>query len=1198
MKSLIPLHIVAVFVLVFAPGSAASQANPDDMPWLDGFTLVVLETEDIPSLHRAREEIQARGGRICIMSPPSILMGWVPFEMRDELIGTAGIKDIFYTDVAPGEVKAEDRQTRMMLDYFNAAVRREIQMEYRAHKQAAEAEGNLIVQPDALDPPEIDEASYIENLRQAGLDIEKLREDGLLIRRSGQEVMGNSDYMTGTVALTVFFVESDGSGSDPDRYTWTEAHMQDYLNGVNTGLAWWSAQSNDYSNCWVAFFVRYYPATDPRCQQWYEPILHSSSYQQYWVNNVITNFGYTSGTYISKVTAFNTWQRSNYGTDRSYSAFVAYNPPGSPNRFTNGYAAAAYWGGPYTFLLYRSFSWAPEQVFTHETGHIFYACDEYYEEGYGGCTSCGGCRNEVDNGNCEYCNPASLPCMMKSNSFTLCSYTPGHVGWFISPCAPPPLTPPTASTCNPTSQYQGLDATITIIGSDFLYGAFVELGAGVTFNQSTLVSPETLIVEISIDNAAVPGVRNMIVKNRDLQADTIFAGFEIRPTTRHYSSPSGNNVFPYITPENAAVTISNAISAAVEGDSVLVASTTLTNISLNIAKGVGLYGGWIDNFTGRDLVSGKTVLDMTGNIVIGSTAPVVVDGFVIQNGQGSYSTQPQNGYYGGGVMIVNSEATVSNCEIHTCDAQNGGSFSAGGGIFAYNSTVDVHNNSIWGNVSEVGGGVYLYGCSGTVNDNVVSGNQLQQMTTTPSGAGIYLKNCPSVSLSGNTIDGNAGASEGGGIYVNNCSITMNGGVLSYNQTTSAGGGASLIGSDVTLDGVKFLRNSSAVFGGAVGAGDTSAVTIRSCDFMWNSSMIGGGVYADAGDAYIRHNLFVGNNASASSGAFYATKLGAGDFIGNTLDRNTHSGSGSAGLFLNSSGINVFNNIVVNSVGSGIACSGSPLPTLEYNDVWNNSAGDYSGCSGGEGSISSDPLFVDTAAVDYHLAVHSPAIDAGDTSSAYDDPDGSRGDMGWYGSHSFVMDQPSYPKNLIADVITGDVVLTWNRNPEADIQSYAIYCDTISGLIPSIDNFVQFVLAPDTTVNMGAYSDTVYYKISAVDSTAYGSGYSNADSPDAPTAVPDKPLAYQFKLYQNIPNPFNPRTIIKYELNRSTWVTLTIYDVTGSIIKRLVDAIHAPGLYSTEWDGTNFSGQRVSSGIYFYRMSAGGIVWTKKMALLK
>jgi flagellar hook assembly protein FlgD len=62
--------------------------------------------------------------------------------------------------------------------------------------------------------------------------------------------------------------------------------------------------------------------------------------------------------------------------------------------------------------------------------------------------------------------------------------------------------------------------------------------------------------------------------------------------------------------------------------------------------------------------------------------------------------------------------------------------------------------------------------------------------------------------------------------------------------------------------------------------------------------------------------------------------------------------------------------------------------------------------------------------------------------------------------------------------------------------------------------------------------------------------------------------------------------------------LTIFDVSGRLVKRLVDDVARPGTYTTQWNGTNEDGEMVSSGVYFCRLTAGSSVETKKMVLLK
>jgi hypothetical protein len=100
-----------------------------------------------------------------------------------------------------------------------------------------------------------------------------------------------------------------------------------------------------------------------------------------------------------------------------------------------------------------------------------------------------------------------------------------------------------------------------------------------------------------------------------------------------------------------------------------------------------------------------------------------------------------------------------------------------------------------------------------------------------------------------------------------------------------------------------------------------------------------------------------------------------------------------------------------------------------------------------------------------------------------------------------------------------------------------------------------------------------------------------------TAVGDSPR--RFALHVNVPNPFNPTTLIQYEVAPGgAHVSISVYDVMGRCVRTLVDEHRAAGPWSVQWNGDDDRGQRVASGVYFYRMSAGEFVQTKKMVLLK
>jgi hypothetical protein len=89
-----------------------------------------------------------------------------------------------------------------------------------------------------------------------------------------------------------------------------------------------------------------------------------------------------------------------------------------------------------------------------------------------------------------------------------------------------------------------------------------------------------------------------------------------------------------------------------------------------------------------------------------------------------------------------------------------------------------------------------------------------------------------------------------------------------------------------------------------------------------------------------------------------------------------------------------------------------------------------------------------------------------------------------------------------------------------------------------------------------------------------------------------------RLFQNQPNPFNPRTVIRFSLAQRGPVELAIYDVNGRLVRKLVDGTMDAGLHQAVWDGLDDNGQKVSSGIYWSQLKAGDYVSNKKMVLLK
>ena len=91
-----------------------------------------------------------------------------------------------------------------------------------------------------------------------------------------------------------------------------------------------------------------------------------------------------------------------------------------------------------------------------------------------------------------------------------------------------------------------------------------------------------------------------------------------------------------------------------------------------------------------------------------------------------------------------------------------------------------------------------------------------------------------------------------------------------------------------------------------------------------------------------------------------------------------------------------------------------------------------------------------------------------------------------------------------------------------------------------------------------------------------------------TEFPDK-----YILHQNYPNPFNSSTVIEFEIPKRTEIKLSVYDMLGREVKTLVNEIKSPGKYIVSFDASS-----LSSGVYFYKISAGEFSDVKRMVLIK
>lgn len=396
--------------------------------------------------------------------------------------------------------------------------------------------------------------------------------------------------------------------------------------------------------------------------------------------------------------------------------------------------------------------------------------------------------------------------------------------------------------------------------------------------------------------------------------------------------------------------------------------------------------------------------------------------------------------------------------------------SQGGGIDINNASPVIQDNEITGNSSKVlGGGIAVRGSASnpSVRRNVIRNNQASNRQSGDwggYGGGIFIGGGASGTFSRNEITDNQAWKRGGGIYS---------GAVSDGNNLIPSGASPLVYKNL------IARNSS--------------------DFD-------GGVYVTAGDSAPKflNNLVIDNQADWQGGG--GISIGSGSkatIINNTIVGTKRVNASGYGIYVadSAASVEVRNNIVAFNQDIGIRAISSTL--LEYNDVYSHPEGDYAG-SGvvGTGSISLDPLFVDRTVGDYHLNSGSPAIDAGDPSSAYNDVDGSRNDMGAYGGPGINAAPVADNQSQSVSPNKSKVITLTATDPDGDALTYAIVADPSHGSLSGTPPVVTY------TPNAG-YTGPDSFTFKAND----GQLDSNIATVSITVRTPQLSAAYQDKLRQ-------------------------------------------------------------------------------------
>jgi len=190
-------------------------------------------------------------------------------------------------------------------------------------------------------------------------------------------------------------------------------------------------------------------------------------------------------------------------------------------------------------------------------------------------------------------------------------------------------------------------------------------------------------------------------------------------------------------------------------------------------------------------------------------------------------------------------------------------------------------------------------------------------------------------------------------------------------------------------------------------------------------------------------------------------------------------------------------------------------------------------------------------------------------------------------------------------IDEDVLLQWSVASQSNNLGWEVFRSTDNRVFTKVSDLI---VGEGTSDEFSSYSytdgnlpiaDVLYYYLNQIDLDGTMTRSQVVEVLLSPTAVSQQALPLVNSLKQNYPNPFNPETTISYDLSAESVVTLTIYDISGQVIRSVVNnQAMSAGQYKSVWDGRDERGVKVASGVYFYQLQSENFIAKKKMTLLQ
>jgi len=674
--------------------------------------------------------------------------------------------------------------------------------------------------------------------------------------------------------------------------------------------------------------------------------------------------------------------------------------------------------------------------------------------------------------------------------------------------------------------------------------------------------------------------------------------------------------------------------------------------AFQLIDGVALYGGLAgtedmstydlddrdfstnETILSGDLGSGNYAYHVFRHVSLALTSATILDGFTISDAKADGSGDDANG-----AGMLNAGAYSSHCDpsIVNCTFVNN---EADYGAAIYNarySNPDVSHTSFQNNTATILGGA-VYNARNTAafthctfNSNTVSstsedhGGGAIYSTTSNSSEGLTISHCSFENNTVNTSFGKGGAIRGyinpGKMTIDNCSFLGNEALYGGAVYCNSGSSDNRDNSDIQISNSSFEEN-EATYGGAVFS-DRHNMVLTTCKIRGNeASSQAGGFYSRYAASKLINTLISGNKSLHHAGGIYFNTETGAEIINSTISGNNSGDRGGAISLINSSTISVDNSILWgNSSGSGnnVYVSAACTVNVDYS-LYGNAAGDVNVVSGGAwnatNSLTSNPDFTDPLTAtsgntpnlsgDYTLKNTSPAIDAASNANlpagvSYDLEgndriiDGDDNVTATIDMGAYEYDPPEVPLPISllyfrADKTKHGVKLTWETASETNNAAFIIYRNErpiarMDGAGTSSEpHFYEYT---DVSVVPGR---SYTYILADMD---FENKIIKHDAEAVNILVSEEIIAAEFFLGENYPNPFNPGTSIDLYLSQSKDIILSVYDVNGREVEKLIEGIMPAGQHSFYW---NASGHE--SGIYFYRLISGDLIQTRKMVLMK